>query len=474
MAYNPFVGNTMAPVPRSKARAFASASFDSDSDSEDSSSFPTAQHGGSAGVFRGSSAYGGATAARPGLGGASQGLVGANLVPVGASGAAVERPQPLVNAARTRRGFSAVLDEEAEIAAGGSFGLSPTNSNENGKAPIVYDAVPAYGVPRGFQPVQTPRALKANMASAQDSDDDSSTLSTPLAFGGPSTSGSTAAQRQKYLVTPAARGRMTQCYVTRERGWVGHFPKFCMFTSDGDQFLLSARRKKKSKTSYYLLSLDRNDVSKGEDVYFGKLRSNYVGTEFVLYDNGTKDPTKAASAKEAALGDKGKGAAAHGHLIREMAAVRFKQTALTASGGPRALTAILPLDDNTRQPLGEGRQLGGEETLVDSYLASKNGVPRMPIVALKNKRPKYDERIKAHTLDFNGRVTEGSTKNFQLCASGVDPSDFDKDDADGAVVLQFGKCGTNTFALDFSWPMSPMQAFAIALSSIDTKLCYVL
>lgn len=415
-------------------------------------------------------------------------------------------PTRTMDGAAHRVGASAaVLAEEAEIGADADLMRTspPQNGNASRTAPAnaasaqpvgMYD--PVYGVPRGFSAAHSFRNPAAHasaapppaeddgaspdvlvrrkqmIASAQP--DDSSEASTPLGAGAStSTFG-----RTQYLLRPAVRGRMTTCYVTRERGWIGHFPKFLMFSTAGDEFLLSARRKKKSKTSYYLLSLDRNDVSKGDDVYLGKLRSNYVGTEFVLYDNGTKDPQKVASAKEAELDDHrvemhGKGkAAAHQHAIRELAAVRFKQTALTSSGGPRALTAIVPVDPDTSAPLAEGRQLGGEETLVESYLKSKTGEPRCPVIALKNKKPEWNTEINAHVLNFHGRVTEASTKNFQLCMSKRD--DFEKDDVDGSVVLQFGKCGNNTFALDFAWPLSPLQAFAIALSSIDSKLCYVL
>ena len=42
----------------------------------------------------------------------------------------------------------------------------------------------------------------------------------------------------------------------------------------------------------------------------------------------------------------------------------------------------------------------------------------------------------------------------------------------GRVVVQFGKRGREDFSLDFSYPLSPVQAFALALSSLDDKLCY--
>ena len=68
--------------------------------------------------------------------------------------------------------------------------------------------------------------------------------------------------------------------------------------------------------------------------------------------------------------------------------------------------------------------------------------------------------IRAYVLNFNGRVTMASVKNFQL----VDP------DEQNTVVLQFGRVGKDDFTMDLQWPMSPFQAFAITLSSFDSKI----
>jgi tubby-related protein 1 len=38
------------------------------------------------------------------------------------------------------------------------------------------------------------------------------------------------------------------------------------------------------------------------------------------------------------------------------------------------------------------------------------------------------------------------------------------------ILYQFGRTGDNSFILDFKFPFSPIQAFSIALSSIDNKL----
>lgn len=38
------------------------------------------------------------------------------------------------------------------------------------------------------------------------------------------------------------------------------------------------------------------------------------------------------------------------------------------------------------------------------------------------------------------------------------------------VILQFGKVGEDAFTMDYAYPMTALQAFAICLSSFDSKL----
>ena len=45
-------------------------------------------------------------------------------------------------------------------------------------------------------------------------------------------------------------------------------------------------------------------------------------------------------------------------------------------------------------------------------------------------------------------------------------ADFDKEH----IILQFGKVGKDTFTMDYQWPISAVQAFAICLTSFDNKL----
>lgn len=80
------------------------------------------------------------------------------------------------------------------------------------------------------------------------------------------------------------------------------------------------------------------------------------------------------------------------------------------------------------------------------------------ILALHNKTPRWNESMQAFCLNFYKRVTQASVKNFQL----VDANDDE-------IFIQFGKVGQDTFTLDFKWPICPLQAFGICLTSLDDK-----
>lgn len=83
------------------------------------------------------------------------------------------------------------------------------------------------------------------------------------------------------------------------------------------------------------------------------------------------------------------------------------------------------------------------------------------LIMMKNKSPKWNDAANAYVLNFHGRVTQPSVKNFQL---------VDEQDAEEVVVMQFGRVGDHEFTCDFAYPLSPLQAFGIALSSFDYKI----
>lgn len=86
---------------------------------------------------------------------------------------------------------------------------------------------------------------------------------------------------------------------------------------------------------------------------------------------------------------------------------------------------------------------------------------------LRNKAPRWHEQLQCWCLNFHGRVTVASVKNFQLVASpenGLVGPEHDK------IILQFGKVGKDVFTMDYQYPISAFQAFTMCLSSFDTKI----
>ena len=91
------------------------------------------------------------------------------------------------------------------------------------------------------------------------------------------------------------------------------------------------------------------------------------------------------------------------------------------------------------------------------------------VMVVKNNPPMWDDKLRAYTLDFKGRVREPSARNFQLV-----PWDLPSNRLGQELVALSGKTGPDTFCLDFAWPLSPLQAFGAALATLDSKLCHVL
>jgi len=85
-------------------------------------------------------------------------------------------------------------------------------------------------------------------------------------------------------------------------------------------------------------------------------------------------------------------------------------------------------------------------------------------VALESRRPTWSARLKSLTLDFYGRCSRASAKNFQLQMAGQRAAPRG---AKQESELLFGKIADDDFVLDYKHPLSMAQAFAIALSTKD-------
>lgn len=245
-----------------------------------------------------------------------------------------------------------------------------------------------------------------------------------------------------------------KCYVERERSSFGMATIYRCYLepsnnndaatstvpagSDGARFLMAAKKRVVNKTSYYLLSLDPNDFDdRGSESVLGKVRGNAIGSRYLITDHGLA-PEKAV---------------APSMLRKEHGVISFEFD----SGGPSRIEAWVPLVSSNGvtaiwQPDSEE---GGMEAHIDQKQTDK-------MMYLRNKAPKWDDAHGGHVLNFQGRVTESSVKNFQLCCAALDDPD--------QVVLQFGRVGKHKFTMDLRYPLSPMQAFSICVACLDGKI----
>jgi len=75
---------------------------------------------------------------------------------------------------------------------------------------------------------------------------------------------------------------------------------------------------------------------------------------------------------------------------------------------------------------------------------------------LVTKLPMWNDDVESLVLDFKGRNVVASAKNFQLAL----------EQKPHHTLCQFGKIGNTTFGLDFKYPLSAAQAFAMAMSTL--------
>ncbi|KAE8699119.1 Tubby-like F-box protein 7 [Hibiscus syriacus] len=198
------------------------------------------------------------------------------------------------------------------------------------------------------------------------------------------------------------------------------------------KFLFAARRYRHGAHIEYIMSLDADDLSQGSNAYVGKLSSDFLGTNYKIFDSQPPHSgAKPASSR---------------------ASRRFAST--------RRMVCLI------KCPLQEEKD--NDKHLDDTKMKMPTNAASGHTV-LKNKAPRWHEHLQCWCLNFHGRVTVASVKNFQLSAT-VYPSQPGRKGDKETVVPQFGKVGDDTFTMDYRQPLSAFLAFSIGLTSFGTKL----
>ncbi|KAL1199527.1 Tubby-like F-box protein 2 [Cardamine amara subsp. amara] len=247
------------------------------------------------------------------------------------------------------------------------------------------------------------------------------------------------------LKQPGPRDSPIQCFIKRNRATATYILYYGLMPSEAenDKLLLAARRSRRATCTDFIISLSAKNFSRSSSTYVGKLRSGFLGTKFTIYDNQTTLSTaqgqpnrrlKQASPKLPAS------SSTVGNITYELNVLRTR--------GPRRMHCVMdsiPISSVITEPT----IVQGIEEEVSSLPSPKGEIPDIspslmdqPLV-LKNKSPRWHEQLQCWCLNFKGRVTVASVKNFQLVAD-IDTSLDAPPEEHERVILQFGKIAALT------------------------------
>ncbi|KAK6135356.1 hypothetical protein DH2020_030867 [Rehmannia glutinosa] len=269
------------------------------------------------------------------------------------------------------------------------------------------------------------------------------------------------------LKQPGSRDGTIQCFIKRDKSNLTYHLFLCLSPAllvENGKFLLSAKRTRRTTCTEYVISMDADNISRSSSTYIGKLSYNISQITYELNVLGTRGPRRM-------------------HCIMHSIPVSSLEPGGVVPGQPELLPRSL--EDSFRsisfsKSLDHSTEFSSARFSEIVGISNEDGDSKSRPLVLKNKAPRWHEQLQCWCLNFRGRVTVASVKNFQLIAATSAPaapaasappasqpsqqSDHDK------IILQFGKVGKDMFTMDYRYPLSAFQAFAICLSSFDTKL----
>ena len=188
----------------------------------------------------------------------------------------------------------------------------------------------------------------------------------------------------------------------------------------------------------YKIKCDNETIGKVEQIQSGKVLQYNIITENKLKRKVKNDPYS---------GDR-----------IQLGAIQITNT----KDCPRHMTVLLPEMIPKNEKVDDGEEIQAPWKPMhpkDEMLSQWKSGKFDHLSFYENKKPHFDEAIGAYTLDFDGRVTMASSKNYLLVSS------HSLDD----VYVRFGRVENREFTMDVRYPCSPLQALGISIASIITK-----
>jgi len=332
------------------------------------------------------------------------------------------------------------------------------------------------------------------------------------------------------LKQPGPRDGIIQCFIKRDKSTSTYYLYLCLspaVLSENGKFLLAAKRNRRTTYTEYIISMDPKNISRSSNGYVGKMRSNFLGMKFVIYD--TQPPYNAGSLVSCGRGSRRISSRRVSPKVPAasypIARVNYELNVLGTRGPRRMNCTMHSIPASALEPEGmvpgQPTQLflpgtsAYEESFRSVNTASSSrfsvtdhsldfsssrfsevsrviqqgeddGQAKERPLVLRNKEPRWHEQLQCWCLNFRGRVTVASVKNFQLIAAPLldavpseltqqaqqqtQPSSSSSASDHDKVILQFGKVAKDMFTMDYRYPLSAFQAFTICLTSFDTKL----
>ncbi|KEH20443.1 tubby-like F-box protein 5 [Medicago truncatula] len=276
-----------------------------------------------------------------------------------------------------------------------------------------------------------------------------------------------------------------QCFIRRNKRtstfllYLGLEPS----NNEGNKLLLAA---KKIRRSEFVVSLAADDFSQASNKFVGKVRSNFWCTKFSIYDSQPPDnaavqsncrPSGILNSKQVSP----RRAPACSHLVgtvsyevvittdtpRKINCIMnsIPTSALYEGGNTPTPTSLPPIFDI---PFSCSPALKEKSPMKGSYHGSLSELPELsqssiePLTLINISRSYFDQLIQCRGR-CSARVI--SIKNFQLGASVHLPHNVSRAELK-RVILQFAKIEKDLFIMDYSYPLSAFQAFAICLTSM--------
>lgn len=132
---------------------------------------------------------------------------------------------------------------------------------------------------------------------------------------------------KNFILSPPPNNSIVQITILWDKDGIKNkfYPKYHVFFSENiNQHILTVKKKPKNATPNYVFSLSKEVFDWKSEFSLGKLRSNFIGTEFTLYDSG-ENPKK---------GDPQK-------CRKELGFIEYEKNILGLKG-PRKLRVIIP------------------------------------------------------------------------------------------------------------------------------------